>query len=521
MAPSSQPPAREAAAEDATLTHNHAAVRPSLQGRSPLPTLSGLSLQARLLAIVILLLLVAQAASSLTSLILLRSNLSGQVDEELQAKADVVIGAALSRLRRDDADALLLSDYYVQFSALDGTTPRVTCQRDANQDCLRAPTLPRMTTAAVHAHAGTPFTVPDADGGDDWRVIIRSAADYPINVAVALPLSGTSQTVDDFQAVSLLGGAVVILLGAALATVAIRRSFRPLQSIERTASAIAAGDLTQRVPTTAASTEVGRLSNALNAMLSQIEQAFIARQRVDDQMRRFVADASHELRTPLTAIRGFAELHRLGAVSKADDVAHVMGRIEAESTRLGVLVEDLLALARLEERQRQQQREYEIVDLAVLASDAVHDARVLAPQRSVRLVGLRDNTGPGPAPVLGQDGSLRQVLTNLLANAMHHTPPTTPIEVAVGRIDTPTGAEAVVEVRDHGPGLTLEQSEKVFERFYRVDDSRQRGAGGGSGLGLTIVSTIIDHHEGSIRVVPTPSGGATFQLRFRAQDPPT
>ncbi|WP_167582707.1 sensor histidine kinase [Kineococcus rubinsiae] len=370
-----------------------------------------------------------------------------------------------------------------------------------------------MTTAAVHAHAGTPFTVPDADGGDDWRVIIRSAADYPINVAVALPLSGTSQTVDDFQAVSLLGGAV-------LAAVAIRRSFRPLQSIERTASAIAAGDLTQRVPATAATTEVGRLSSAVNAMLSQIEQAFIARQRIDDQMRRFVADASHELRTPLTAIRGFAELYRLGAVSKADDVAHVMGRIEAESTRLGVLVEDLLTLARLEESQRQHKHEYQIVDLAVLASDAVHDARALAPQRSVRLMGLRDDTGPGPAPVLGQDGSLRQVLTNLLANAIHHTPPTTPIEVAVGTTETPTGAEAVVEVRDHGPGLTREQSEKVFERFYRVDDSRQRGTGGGSGLGLAIASTIIDHHEGSIRVVPTPSGGATFQLRFHAQDPP-
>jgi two-component system OmpR family sensor kinase len=244
-------------------------------------------------------------------------------------------------------------------------------------------------------------------------------------------------------------------------------------------------------------------------MLAQIEAAFRARQASENRTRRFAADASHELRTPLAAIRGYAELYRQGAVRDADDVARTMSRIEDEARRMGVLVEDLLLLARLDE---QRPARTDPVDLAVLAGDAVHDARGLAPDRTVRLVGVRPDRGPEPSVVTGDENRLRQVVANLLANAVRHTPPGSPIEVAVGR----EGSVAVLEVRDHGPGITPEHAEKVFERFYRIDSSRTRGQGGGSGLGLSIVAAVATSHGGRVGVAQTPGGGATFRLELPA-----
>ncbi len=208
-------------------------------------------------------------------------------------------------------------------------------------------------------------------------------------------------------------------------------------------------------------------------MLAQIERAFAAREASEERMRRFVADASHELRTPLAAVRGYAELYRQGAVSTPDDVASAMRRIEDEATRMGGLVEDLLMLARLDE-QRPGRRSP--VDLTVVAADVVQDARALDTSRTVSLVG---RGGPvGPTVVLGDEAHLRQVVTNLVANALRHTPSGTPIELAVG----PDDGYGVLEVRDHGQGIEPEQVHKVFERFFRADASRQR-ASGGSGLG--------------------------------------
>lgn len=227
-------------------------------------------------------------------------------------------------------------------------------------------------------------------------------------------------------------------------------------------------------------------------------------------MRQFVADASHELRTPLATVRGYAELYRQGAVSDRAGVTAAMERIEAESGRMSGLVEDLLTLARLDDAPEAETGQ---VDLTVLAADAVADARVRAPERRISLLGV---DGPlGPTLVRGSEPRLRQVVTNLLANALRHTPEGTPVEIALG---TDTGT-AVLEVRDHGPGVPAEVATRVFERFYRADPSRGRGTGGGSGLGLAIVAAIVATHHGQVGVADTDGGGATFIVRLPQETP--
>jgi two-component system OmpR family sensor kinase len=290
---------------------------------------------------------------------------------------------------------------------------------------------------------------------------------------------------------------------------------RPLREVEDTAAAIAAGDLSRRVADDDPRTEVGRLGAAFNTMLGRIEQSFRAQaaseeeaRRSEDKMRRFVADASHELRTPLTSIRGFAELHRLqqgaGPGSGSADVGRSLQRIESEATRMGLLVEDLLMLARLDQERPLGE---EPVDLLAVAADVVHDTAARAPDRVVRLVAV---PSPEPPVVAGDDARLRQVLTNLVDNAVQHAPPGTPVEV---RVAADAGRSAVVEVVDHGPGLSPEQKEHVFERFWRADSSRTR-EDGGAGLGLAIVSALVARHGGAVEVDDTPGGGATFRVRL-------
>jgi two-component system OmpR family sensor kinase len=228
-------------------------------------------------------------------------------------------------------------------------------------------------------------------------------------------------------------------------------------------------------------------------------------------MRQFVADASHELRTPLAAVRGYAELYRQGAVSEPEDVASAMRRIEDEAARMGLLVEDLLLLARLDE---ERPARTEPVDLTVIAADAVQDARAIAPDRAITLLGLH---GPlTPTRLAGDDRQLRQVVTNLVANAVNHTPPGSPIEVAVGAQPAARPSVVKIEVRDHGPGIDPATARRVFERFFRADPSRQRGLGGGTGLGLAIVAAIVAGHDGRVGVTQTAGGGATFVVEFPA-----
>jgi two-component system OmpR family sensor kinase len=341
-------------------------------------------------------------------------------------------------------------------------------------------------------------------------VLATPLSDGSGTLTVALKLTDVNNTVNRLRFIELIVGLGVLLVLGALGYGVVRSSLKPLVEVETTAEAIAAGDLTRRVPERDPRTEVGRLARSLNAMLAQIEAAFHAREtsesaaRASEQrMRRFVADASHELRTPLTSIRGFAELYRQGATSAPDDIDRSMKRIEDEAARMGLLVDDLLLLARLDQQRPLERRP---VELLALAADAVHDANAAWPGRTVQLRVLAGDTAP---VVMGDDARLRQVLSNLLSNAVTHTPVGTVATVTVGA----DGTDAVLEVSDNGPGLAPDAAERVFERFYRADTSRTRAAGG-TGLGLSIVAALVAAHGGTVAVETAPGAGATFRVRL-------
>ena len=350
-----------------------------------------------------------------------------------------------------------------------------------------------------------PVTVDSIDDSNvQWRAMTVRGLRGELTT-VAIDLSDVSSTVRALIWSQVgIGAAVLLVLGVAGYAV-VHRSLRPLAEVEQTAAAIAAGELDRRVPQRDPRTEVGRLSLALNGMLAQIQRAvasseFSAEQArsSEERMRRFITDASHELRTPLTTIRGFAELYRQGA---ARDVELLMSRIESESRRMGLMVEDLLLLARLD---AQRPLERHRVDLLVLASDAVHDAQPIAPRRKI-IMDVFD--GPGTPEVLGDEARLRQVLGNLVANALQHTPETAGITVRVG-----TDADkAVLEVCDEGPGMSSQDAQRVFERFYRADSSRAR-ASGGTGLGLSIVDSLVYAHGGTVSVTTAPGHGCRFKV---------
>jgi two-component system, OmpR family, sensor kinase len=344
-------------------------------------------------------------------------------------------------------------------------------------------------------------TVPAvSSSGPDYRAIAFPTRDQPGTTVVAIPLRDVSQTLDRLLVVELLVAAGVLLALVASAWVVIRFELRPLDRMGRIAGAIAAGDLSRRVTPATARTEVGRLGLALNAMLGQIERAFRQRRASEDRLRRFLADASHELRTPLASIRGYAELFRIGAARDEADVEKAMRRIEQEATRMGVLVEELLTLARLDELP---EKPSEPVDLAQLARDAADDARATAPDRPVEL------STDGPAVVLGDVDQLRQVVANLTRNALVHTPAGTTIELNV-RAEP---GLALLEVRDHGPGLPEGVTDAVFERFWRADPGRGRGVAG-AGLGLAIVAAIVEGHGGHASARNAEGGGASFTIRI-------
>jgi two-component system OmpR family sensor kinase len=379
-----------------------------------------------------------------------------------------------------------------------------------------APAIPKVTKAETDSRGSSPFTVKASTGSAHWRVVLMPLPGTSGDtVAVATPLSDVDNTLSHLEILEAAIGVGVLLLLAGISYLAVRRSLKPLIEVERTAEAIAAGDLTRRVPSGDPHTEVGGLSLALNTMLSQIEAAFRSREESADEareseqrakqsehrMRRFITDASHELRTPLTSIRGFAELYRLGAVNESG-IDRVMARIEDESKRMGLLVEDLLLLARLDQQRPLQQ---ELVDVLTIASDAVHDAKVLAPNRPITL----DVESSRPLLVIGDDARLRQVVSNLMTNALTHTADTASITVRVAMADR----EAVIEVSDTGAGLSEDDARRVFERFYRVDESRSRVAGG-SGLGLSIVAALVAAHGGTVDVETAPGEGSTFRIRL-------
>ena len=353
-------------------------------------------------------------------------------------------------------------------------------------------------TEAATSHE--PFTVTSVDGSSSWRVRASYDDRHGTVVVSALPLDDTTAAVRRLVAMEL--GATVLALGV-LALVAwwvIRLGVRPINDMAEAAEAIAAGDLSHRVPEVDPNTEAGKLGVALNQMLGRIEETFDERARTDERLRRFVADASHELRTPVTTIRGYAELYRAGGLPAGDELDEAMRRTEQEAVRMGSLVEDMLQLARLDQGRP---LDSEPVDLVALARDAAADARAVRPDRTVTAeVGDADSV-----VVLGDSDRLRQVIANLVGNALVHTAADAAIEIHVAR----RGAEAVLEVTDHGAGMPPDVAQRAFERFFRADPSRSRHQGG-SGLGLSIVQAVVASHGGYLELRSVVGEGTTVRV---------
>jgi two-component system OmpR family sensor kinase len=390
--------------------------------------------------------------------------------------------------------------------------------------------------AELRARAGTgPFTVGSQDGNSRWRVIAVNRALQTGGVAVtAISLQDIDLTADRLLAIDAAVTLLVLLLIGLAAAWVVRIGMRPLTRMETMSAEISAGDLSRRVDDADPHTEPGRLGIALNSMLGRIESEVAARTTSEQRLRQFVADASHELRTPLTSIRGFAELYRRGGAPSGPLLDETMSRIESEAARMGLLVDDLILLARLDLRRPMDRRQ---VDLLAIAADTIRDAHARMPDRSIRLSALDEASDTfEPVTVLGDESRLRQVATNLVANALQHTPDKAEITVRVGRWDarrrltgppvvaavgapSPIGSAAVLEVADTGPGVPLDHAQRVFERLYRVDPSRTRALGG-SGLGLSIVAAIVHSHGGRVELTTGSGKGATFRVLLPAETSP-
>ncbi|MEY2580572.1 MAG: two-component system, OmpR family, sensor kinase [Ilumatobacteraceae bacterium] len=342
-----------------------------------------------------------------------------------------------------------------------------------------------------------PFTVAAAVGSGQWRVLASADSRFPgYTVVVANPLGDVGESLRGLVLIETVTGAVLLALLTMGSWLILRRGLRPLESMAIAAGSIHEGDMSVRVAPSDGRGEVGQLGLALNSMLDDLQVAFDAQKESEAKLRQFLADASHELRTPLTSIQGFAELFRLGVANEHVDSDVIMRRIEEESQRMRLLVDDLLLLARLDERRDVDMTE---VDLAVLAADACSDAVAADPDRRITL------DAPESVIVDGVQDHLRQAIANLVSNALTHTPPGTPIDVSARA----TGDRAELTVADRGEGLSPEALQHAFDRFWRADSSR---VGPKAGLGLSIVSAIAESHGGTATVRNQPDGGSVFTL---------
>ncbi len=465
---------------------------------------NGVPLRFSLVAMVVGLMALGLLASGAALTTSMRDRLIAREDQNLRQQADT-----WARPRSETAPTFIRSDvrpptrYYVVTYRTDGTL----VPRGGNPDFTTRPDLASIGELGTGA-----VTVRSVGGGPDWRVV-ESRSQYGYSY-VAVTLGDVYDTMRQLVVLELLIGGSVLLVAGGLGYLVVRRSLGPLVEVEATAEAIAAGDLTRRVPATPPNTEVGSLAQSINAMLHQVQDSFARveaseeqARRGEDRMRRFIGDASHELRTPLTSIRGFAELYRQGA---STDVAFLMKHIESEAKRMGLLVEDLLLLARLDARRPLEHRP---VDLLTVAADVVHAAQAREPERTIDLEIDGDAAG---VEVPGDRDRITQVITNLVSNALRHTPADASITVRLSA----EPSNAVIEVRDTGQGMTAAEAARVFERFYRTDSSRSRGSGG-SGLGLSIVDGIVSAHRGTVTVETSPGEGASFIVRLpRGSLPP-
>ena len=364
----------------------------------------------------------------------------------------------------------------------------------------------KLTPEEVDSLQGLPFTISGDEGEPDIRAIARSLPSGEGTVVISVALDSVEKTVAGLRGIFILISFIVLISIAIVARSLIKLTLKPLNQIEQTAAAIADGDLSARLPEINSKTEVGRLTGSLNTMLSRIEESFVIRTESENKLRRFVADASHELRTPLTAIRGFAELHRQGAVVGEDKTKELISRIEKESIRMSSLVEDLLLLARLDQSR---ELSFDPVDINHLVQEAVASAQAAGPNYEVTISSDNDEVF-----VLGDSMRIHQAIANLLANARTHTPTGTKIAVNISQNEL----ETRISVSDNGPGLSEEDQKRVFERFFRADPSRVRVGGEGSGLGLAIVDAVMKAHGGSVEVNSRVGEGATFTIIFPQKD---
>ncbi|MEX1077988.1 MAG: HAMP domain-containing sensor histidine kinase [Homoserinimonas sp.] len=525
---------------------------------------NGVSLRTKITGVTVFIVTMGLLVAGVGTMTVLRTYLLDKLDDQIRASANQLpMNVDLDGGIFSGSSSGLPSPFYR--AVLDHEGELLRDNLGSVQEDLR-PVLDQLTIGYVLSNDG-PFTVQNEARTSQMRVIAdlveTTDSGVVVTQVIGLSLNDTNATIARYTAIFLGFSLSVILLSAALTRVLVTSTFRPLREVEATAAAIADGDFSQRLPGATPNTEVGRLNRSLNTMLGRIDRAFADRARTIDQMRHFVGDASHELRTPLVSVRGYAELYRMGALQKEEDVLQAMERIEKEAIRMSELVEDLLELARADEAKPLR---LSPVDLLPIAEDAALDAMASQPDRTVtvnvsepelpesqnldaepestarplttatgpiafagaqlaRLRSLRSrqnkteakplviNPDPVklviPAVVLGEENKLRQVVTNLMGNAMRFTPPGSPIELGL-RVD-PLRRIAMLDIIDHGEGVAPQIRQKIFQRFWRADSSRTRETGG-SGLGLAIVSAIIAQHKGSVEVLDTPGGGATFQI---------
>ena len=468
-------------------------------------------LSSQLVTLITLLLAIGLSLSGTVMIGLLQRHLTSQIDDQLVATAHTLQISASAATFSADGQGGIPTLYYIHIRNADGTD-----RYFYSEDTLKAsgkPHLPDLvdtSSAPVSSFRTLPVTVSSSKTGYGWRALVvpvyeQESGEFSGYMTIALPLSDLQHTLRTTASYFAVAGSIIVAIGAWTGRVLVRRALFPLRSIESTAGKIAAGDLTKRVTPHPVTTEVGSLSLSLNTMLTQVEQSFEARQASEQKIKRFVSDASHELRTPLAAISGYCELYAMGGVP-AERIEEVMGRIASESSRMATLVEDLLTLARLNEGRPLEITE---IDLVKLADNAVFDLQALDPTRTVGLTGINSRTPPMTLIVPGDRDRLSQVFTNLIGNIVRYTPEGSPVEIALGR----SGDTAIVELRDHGPGIDETDRGRVFERFYRADTSRNRKSGG-SGLGLAIVSGILAAHKGNASLSKTKGGGLTVRIEL-------
>ena len=548
-----------------------------------------MSLRTKVTGVTVTLLAVGLVAAGIGTLVFLRTTLIDNLDEQLKQQAASNIANSVFVTNEVDGG--------LAFTQVDNAEPIGSmvvvygpdAQRVAFYNGTGAKTVPQLpdtfSVEQTYSQVDRRIELEDPVSGQHFLARV-GLLQVPGNNSfytqmVVQPLAPTDRIVAAYVGIYGFVALLILIASALLTRALVTLTFRSLGQVETTAMDIAAGDFSQRLTDIVPDTEVGRLKAAINAMLARIDGALTQRDATVRQMRRFIGDASHELRTPLVTMRGYAELYRMGAIRSDEDVAQAMERIEKEAIRMGALVEDLLALARLDER-----RDVAIttLDLRPIARDAALDLRVTSPQREVtvddttsraaivlpvmrldpelpaedgsstsgrrrtapttsamaiagatlsRLRRRRDAAEPpapetenvsrgtadaGPPPrrvtslapiVLGDENRVRQVVANLLGNARRFTADDSPIGLRVG-VDAETDM-GWIEIIDHGEGVPEQIREQIFQRFWRADTSRTRETGG-SGLGLSIVASIVDLLHGKVEVLDTPGGGATFRV---------